>query len=153
MVLKILRYPHPLLRQRSDEVEKITPEILDLCENMVETMIESMGIGLSAVQVGKPIQILTILNNDVNNLITRETPAVVMINPKIVREFGPMIVKAEGCLSFPGKVANKRRSKTVEVRYTDRDGKTQEVRMSDLHARIFFHEYDHFFGRLLFNSK
>src|SRR5262245_26568738 len=111
MILPILKYGHPVLRQRGAPIEKITPEIQALIADMFETMYQAAGIGLAAQQIGQAIQ-LTVL--DVRAVKDRPStleiagkPAevaslmpLVLINPQI-RPFGEPATGPEGCLSFP----------------------------------------------------
>src|SRR5690606_9291753 len=110
--------PDPLLRQASAPVEQVTPEILRLADDMLETMYDAPGIGLAAIQVGVPRQMLVI---DVSREDEDKSPQV-FINPEIVRSSDDRSVYEEGCLSIPDYYAEVERPATVTVNYIDRDG-------------------------------
>lgn len=57
--LQILRFPHPFLRNKGRPVKALTPELVKLSQNMLQLMYESHGVGLAAIQVGKPVALLT----------------------------------------------------------------------------------------------
>src|SRR5438067_8872453 len=116
MILPIVKYGHPALRQKGVPIEKFTPEIARLIADMLETMYEAAGVGLAAQQIGQALQ-LTVL--DVRAVKDRPStleiggkPAdvaslmpLVLINPQI-RAFGDPATGPEGCLSFPQMYAD-----------------------------------------------
>ena len=57
--LQILRFPHPFLRNKGRFVEAVTPELVELAQHMLQLMYDSSGVGLAAVQIGKPLALLT----------------------------------------------------------------------------------------------
>src|SRR2546423_13410196 len=116
MILPIIKYGHPALRQKGQRIEKITPPIQELVANMLETMYKASGIGLAAQQVGEALQ-LTVLDvraakDRPSTLEIQGKPAevaslmpLVLINPQI-RPFGDPAEGPEGCLSFPEMYAD-----------------------------------------------
>src|ERR1700722_11280925 len=60
MILEIIKYGNPILRQKGAAIEKITPEIKKLITDMFETMRERHGVGLAAQQIGKALQLTVI---------------------------------------------------------------------------------------------
>lgn len=137
--LKIVKFGDPLLRKVSRPVEEITPRILTLLDDMVETMREAGGCGLAAVQVGVLRRVVVIE--------VEEGKVIEMINPKIVAFAGEQN-EQEGCLSNPGEYGITKRPKAVTVRATDRHGKEFELNGTDLLARAICHECDHLDGKL-----
>ena len=137
--LKIVKFGDPMLRKVSRPVTEITPRILTLLDDMVETMREAGGCGLAAVQVGVLRRIVVIEVEDGN--------VIELINPKIIAFSGEQN-EQEGCLSNPGEYGITKRPKAVTVRATDRHGKEFELSGSDLLARAICHECDHLDGKL-----
>lgn len=137
--LKIVKMGDPVLRKVCRPVDKITPRIITLIDDMVETMRAANGAGLAAPQVGVLRRIVVIE--------TEEGQLLELINPKIVAYAGEQ-EEVEGCLSIPGKWGITHRPKHVTVRALNRDGEEIEVTGSDLLARAFCHELDHLDGKL-----
>ena len=137
--LKIVKFGDPMLRKVSRPVAEITPRILTLIDDMIETMRDAGGCGLAAVQVGvlRRIVVIEIEEGEVYE----------MINPKIVAFAGEQ-TESEGCLSNPGEYGITKRPYAVTVRYTDRFGKEKELRGTELLARAICHECDHLDGKL-----
>lgn len=130
------------LRKTSKEVTEITPRILTLMDDMVETMRHANGCGLAAVQVGVLRRIV---------VIETEEGLFEFINPKIVKTSGTQ-EGVEGCLSLPGKWGITKRPQAVTVRAFDRNGKEFEVTGYDLLAKAMCHELDHLDG-ILYTDK
>ena len=137
--LKIVKFGDPMLRKVSRPVTEITPRILTLLDDMVETMRDAGGCGLAAVQVGvlRRIAVIEVEDGKVYELI----------NPKIIAFAGEQN-ESEGCLSNPGQYGITKRPKAVTVRATDRHGKECELRGEGLLARAICHELDHLDGKL-----
>ena len=142
--LQIVKEGDPILRKVSRPVTEITPRILTLLDDMVETMRAANGCGLAAVQVGVLRRIVVIE--------TEESGLIELINPEIIAESGVQ-EEGEGCLSVPGKWGITRRPAKVKVRAMDRHGKIVEDKGSDLLARAFCHELDHLDGELFIDPK
>jgi peptide deformylase len=128
----------PILRQETERVEGITPELRRLVDDMFETMHGASGIGLAAPQVGRRERLAVV---EVDNV------ALVVINPEIISREGK-VKGEEGCLSIPEVFADVERAASITIRAQDIDGKTYEVEASDLLARCLQHEVDHLHGKL-----
>ena len=128
-----------MLRKTARPVDEITPRILTLLDDMIETMREAGGCGLAAPQVGvlRRIAVIEVIEGEVIELI----------NPKIIAFSGEQN-EQEGCLSNPGEYGVTKRPANVTVRATDRHGREFEVTGSDLLARAICHECDHLDGKL-----
>ena len=137
--LQIRKIGDEVLRKHCRPVDEITPRIITLLDDMVETMRAADGCGLAAPQVGILRRIA----------VVEVEPGVVyeLINPKIVAFAGEQ-TEQEGCLSFPGNYGITKRPRAVTVRATDRHGKEYELRGTDLLARAICHECDHLDGKL-----
>lgn len=143
-VLEILKYPHPVLKKRSKEVDRIDEEVKTLIHDMAETMYEANGIGLAACQVGAPRRIIVL---DVSPLDPKQT-LFAMINPEIISEEGEIDYE-EGCLSVPDCLEKVRRKEKVRVRGMSPDGKEMEVAGEGILAIALQHEMDHINGLLI----
>jgi peptide deformylase len=158
MILDVVKYGHPVLRQKGERIETITPGIRQLIADMFETMRAAHGVGLAAQQVGRALQ-LTVL--DVREVTERPStleldgrPAdvagfmpLVLINP-VLKPFGAMVSGAEGCLSFPEIYADIERPEGVDVTAINEKGQPIAFRCGGLLARAIQHEVDHLNGIL-----
>jgi len=143
MMLEVLKYPHPKLCRRSDEVGEITPEIRKLAADMAETMYENQGIGLAATQVGECIRLVVI---DLSGPDKREDLRV-LVNPRLISKEGE-VDSEEGCLSVRDYRSTIQRAEKVVVEATDLDGKPLRFDADGLLAICLQHELDHLEGRL-----
>jgi peptide deformylase len=149
MALKeIIILPDKQLRVVSKAIEKVTPEIRKLAEDMFETMYDAPGIGLAAIQVAQPLRLITMdLAKPDENGETERKPRV-FINPEILAKSEEMSVYEEGCLSIPEYYEEVERPARVRVRFTDLDGKVHEEDAEGLYATCIQHEIDHLNGVL-----
>ena len=137
-LLEILTVPNPLLKRKSEKVEKIDDALRKTLDDMLETMYEAPGVGLAAPQVGVLRRLVVV---DVGDEIVE------LVNPEIIFTDGEQ-TGLEGCLSVPGKYGIVTRPEVVRVRAQDRNGDFFEVEDSDLTARCFCHEIEHLDGHL-----
>ena len=158
MVLEIVKYGHPVLRERGARIKEISTEVRQLIDDMFETMYDSKGIGLAAQQIGLASQLTVI---DVRGVTDRPStleiggkPAdvesimpLVLINPKIT-PLGEPVAGPEGCLSFPEIFADITRPEKVDVKALDAKGNPISFRAGGLLARAIQHEVDHLNGVL-----
>lgn len=139
MALRTIRVEgDPVLGKVSREVTEVTPKIVTLIDDMLETMYEANGVGLAAPQVGILKRIVVI---DVG-----EGP-IVMINPEIIESDGEQ-TGDEGCLSVPGKAGQVTRPNYVKARFMGEDMNEYEIEGEELLARCICHELDHLDGHL-----
>ena len=140
MDYKIVKYPDPILRQKSELIKDPTqPEVQQLILDMLKIMRANEGLGLAAPQIGKNIQLC---------VIEIEHEVFVLINPQIKKLSGDNVVSEEGCLSFPGKFLPIERADRVKVSAIEANGKKQIIRARGLLARAIQHEVDHLYGIL-----
>ena len=137
--LQIRKLGDEVLRKTCRPVDEITPRILTLLDDMVETMRAADGCGLAAPQVGilRRIVVVEVEPGEVYELI----------NPKIIA-FSGEEEDREGCLSVPGQWGLVKRPVNVTVRALNRHGETVEITGHGLLARCFCHELDHLDGTL-----
>lgn len=145
--LRVLRYPHPLLREKNTEImpEEIDLELKRVAKEMLLVMYASRGVGLAAPQVGINKRLMVFNPEGDAKAWLQE---IVMVNPKIISSSKSAEMEAEGCLSFPGMSGEVRRSEWVKVEATRLNGKKFKVKLEGWKARIFQHEYDHLDGIL-----
>ena len=136
MVLKIIKFPNPILRKKAKAVKKITPEIVKLIDNMIDTMHAAPGVGLAAPQVNKSIRLIVV---DVG------PGPIVLLNPKILEQSGSQTF-TEGCLCLPGVEAPVERASHVKVKGLDRDGEEVTIETDGFLATVLQHEIDHLQG-------
>ena len=142
-VLEVLKYPHPLLKRRSEKVERIDGETRKWIEDMTETMYHANGVGLAACQIGIPRRIIVL---DVSP-IDSEQDLLVMVNPEVISEEGE-IDHEEGCLSVPDFRSDVKRSASLIVEALDREGKPLKIEAEEHLAIVLQHEIDHLNGIL-----
>jgi len=153
MILKILKYPNPILRKRSEEIEEITPKIKRLALDMIETMIINKGLGLAAPQVSESKQMIVVhlVKNRSSEERTGLEPAI-LINPRVIDKSRETKIEEEGCLCAPGIFLKIKRAKRVKVEARDIEGKAIKIEAEGLPARILQHEIDHLNGILFFDK-
>jgi peptide deformylase len=140
----IIILPDKQLRLISKPVEKITPEIRALADDMFQTMYDAPGIGLAAIQVAVPLRLITM---DLSKKEGEKEPRV-FINPEILSSSEELSVYEEGCLSIPEYYEEVERPARVRVRFMDIDGKIHEEDAEGLYATCIQHEIDHLNGVL-----
>jgi peptide deformylase len=158
MILEIVQYGHPVLRQRCRDVEAVDDEIRQLAADMLETMHDANGVGLAAPQVGRDLRLAVIdVSHDpecvsylkVNGaeVPLEQIMPLVFINPQL--ELGnEKEYSLEGCLSIEGLRGEVRRPADVRATLPQLDGGTLTVETDGLLARALQHEIDHLNGVL-----
>ena len=140
--LEILHYPDDRLRTQAKLVEKFDSEIIQLVDDMFETMYEAPGIGLAATQVNVHQQVVVI---DVSE--EKDQP-LCLINPEIIERSGEEVTAEEGCLSVPDIYDKVQRDERVTVKAFDQHGKEYTLQAAELLAVCIQHEIDHLQGKL-----
>ena len=151
-LLRIYETPDPMLRQISTPVEKFDADLRTLIKDMFETMYEAPGIGLAAVQVGKPIRLLVMDLQEPADPDDEDSPPVkdprVFINPEILSHSESKVPYTEGCLSVPDQYAEVMRPDHIRARWLDEHGESHEQDLDGLLAICLQHEMDHLEGIL-----
>mmetsp|Transcript_75935 Transcript_75935/g.210834 ORF Transcript_75935/g.210834 Transcript_75935/m.210834 type:complete len:320 (+) Transcript_75935:52-1011(+) len=147
-VLDIKRYPHPLLRKKSKEVNEFGPQLGQLADNLFSTMYSSDdGVGLAAPQCGVNLRLMVF--NSLRTLDSQNREGdTVFVNPRIASRSKERVEMWESCLSLPKIEAPVTRPVWVEIEAMDLEGKPFTRRLENLDARVFLHEYDHLEGKL-----
>lgn len=139
MALRFIRKEKdPVLRKKTESVSKFSPQLNELIEDMIETMLDAEGVGLAAPQVGISKRIIVVKDND--NIFE-------IINPEIISGEGE-VLDIEGCLSLPGIYGEVPRFSRIEVKGLDRNKKEINISAEGFLSRIFQHEIDHLEGVL-----
>jgi len=150
VILEIIKYGHPVLREKGKRVEHVSADLRQLAADMVQTMYAADGVGLAAQQIGKAI-LLTVIDVSASELpwsISPQLPLpLILVNPAIANSTGEQTGN-EGCLSIPEVSAQIRRAATVTVRAQTLDGQEIQFDCTGLLARAVQHELDHLHGIL-----
>ncbi|MDR2199692.1 MAG: peptide deformylase [Deltaproteobacteria bacterium] len=146
-VLKILKYPDPLLRETSRPVTVFDARLRRLASDMTDTMLDAPGAGLAAPQVGELQRLIVIDDRDDSEEEEYGSKNLALVNPVIVRGEGSREEK-EGCLSVEDLKALVERFDLVEVEYQDLAGEPRRLTAGGHKAVIVQHEIDHLNGIL-----
>ena len=141
---KIVIEPDPILRKKSEILEKVDDELRGLLDDMLATMYSAPGIGLAAVQVGILKRAIVI---DVSKDKEKKNPFF-LINPEIISKSKNTSTYEEGCLSLPGYFAEIERPAECQIKYIDYFGKKKEIKATGLLSTCIQHEIDHLNGVL-----
>jgi peptide deformylase len=158
MILEIVKYGNPVLREKGREIQPTDPKIGQLAEDMLDTMHAANGVGLAAQQVGVPVQLCVI---DVAGVDDRPSAMWMGDNEVPIEDYMPLILLNpklklsqekesgnEGCLSFPEVSADIVRAEGVRCTAIRLDGSEIEFEAAGLLARALQHEVDHLHGVL-----
>jgi peptide deformylase len=158
MILDIVQYGHPVLRQKCRPVEVVDERIRQLASDMLETMVDASGVGLAAPQVGEDIRLavidvshdpecVSLLKVNGQDTALESLMPLVFINPELTFS-QEKDTAVEGCLSIRGIRAEVRRPAAVIARLPQLDGSVLEIETDGLLARALQHEIDHLNGVL-----
>ena len=129
-----------ILRKKSKEVEKVDEKIVELLNDMLETMHKYNGVGLAAPQVGILKRVIVIDLYDGNEPLK-------LVNPVILKTKGKQEVE-EGCLSFPNQYAKVVRPEEIVAEALNEKGEKIKIKAKGLLAQAICHEIDHLNGIL-----
>ncbi|HET7297294.1 MAG TPA: peptide deformylase [Burkholderiales bacterium] len=139
--LNILRYPDARLHKVAAPVTVFDDGLKRLVADMVETMYAAPGIGLAAIQVDVPKQVIVVDASE------RRDSLVVLVNPEILEATGVSDIE-EGCLSVPGIYELVERAERVKARAHDQNGNPFTLEAQGLLAVCIQHEMDHLKGKV-----
>lgn len=140
-IRRILVFPHPNLRRKANPVTEFDRSVAQLADDMLETMYESKGIGLSAVQVNLPLNLI------VTDVSEEKNAPRVLVNPQLELLSG-LQHHEEGCLSVPGFWEVVERADNIRVNAQSVKGKHFSFETSGLESVCIQHEVDHLSGKL-----
>lgn len=140
MALRTIRIKgDPVLEKECKPVKEMNERMLDLLDDLFDTMYEGNGCGLAAPQVGILRQMCVVDIGDENQYV--------FVNPVITEMEGEQ-TDSEGCLSLPGYIGTVTRAKHIKVRAFDENMEEFEMEANDFLARAIQHEIDHLHGHL-----
>ena len=143
-IREIITAPDPRLKEVSKPVDKVDDGLRALMDDMLETMYAAPGIGLAAIQVGVPKQVIVM---DLARDGEKPEPRY-FINPEILWTSDDTAVYEEGCLSVPDMYEDVERPARCRVRYLDDQGEIREEECDELLATCLQHEMYHLKGIL-----
>tara|TARA_B100000768_G_scaffold98_1_gene108 strand:+ start:40 stop:630 length:591 start_codon:yes stop_codon:yes gene_type:complete len=160
MLLPIIAYGHPVLKRKAEVINKDYPKLLELINNMFETMYNANGVGIAAPQIGLSIRIFIVDTNPFSedeSLSDEDRSELksfkkTFINPEILDENGDEWSFEEGCLSIPNIRESVLRQESIKIQYFDENFNKHIESYNGLLARVIQHEYDHIEG-ILFTDK
>ena len=142
---KILLAPHPKLRQKSESIDTVTEQEINIAKEMEKIMKAAPGVGLAANQIGILKKIVTVHFYDKEKNIDKTYS---LFNPKINFYSKETVIMEEGCLSLPKQFADIERPAFIKIEYTDENNKIIKQKKEGYEARILQHEIDHLYGKL-----
>lgn len=157
MILPIVAYGHPVLREVGKNIDAEYPQLEKLIADMWETMYASNGVGIAAPQVNRAIRLFVIDSTQIFEGMDDEekneypdAPGIkqVFINAKVLSLDGEPWPYNEGCLSIPKVREDVMRPESVELEYQDEQFQTHVKIFNGITARVILHEYDHIEGKL-----
>ena len=141
-IKEVVKAPAKVLSSKTNEVEVIDETIIELLDDLYDTMVEYDGVGIAAPQINVDLRVAIVeLGEDILE----------MINPVVLETRGEA-EDVEGCLSFPELFGLVKRPTYVKIEAADREGRIYELEAEDFEARCILHEIDHLDG-VLFDSK
>ncbi|MFD1192171.1 MULTISPECIES: peptide deformylase [Phenylobacterium] len=143
-IREILVVPNPVLKQVSQPVERVDDELRALMDDMLETMYAAPGIGLAAIQIGVPKQVIVM---DLAGPDEEKQPRY-FVNPQILDASDDTQPYEEGCLSVPDIYDEVERPAKVKLKYLNYQGQEVVEEAEGLFAVCIQHEMDHLKGVL-----
>jgi len=148
-VRKVRIYPDPCLKEVARPVEALTDEVLEVCQDLVDTMaVHERCVGLAAPQIGVSLRIVSVDVSSHPRGAEANHGHIVLINPQIL-EKAKFEMGREGCLSLPRVTANIKRAKRIVFRAQTPSGGILSTFTSNFEARAIQHEIDHLDGVLI----
>lgn len=151
-VLPIIQPDNPILRRPAARVNDFGPELQNLIDDMLDTVVDAGGAGLAGPQVAQSLRIiLARLPDDADSpdIYAEDSGKLhIVVNPIVIRRGEEMAAGVEGCLSLPGLLGDVERHQSIEIAGQDRDGRPLRLTASGWLARVFQHEIDHLDGIL-----
>ena len=157
--MEIITLPNPILKRKSNPIDKVDNKIKTLMDKMLATMYKAPGIGLAAPQIGINKRLIVMdtsprpgLKRYQEEKIEKKKEIkpnpIQMANPEIIWVSEKKEKDSEGCLSIPGFMGEVIRPFSCKVKYLDRNGESKELFAKGLLARCIQHEIDHINGIL-----
>ena len=156
--MEIITLPNPILKKKSDPIDKVDNKIKTLMDEMLNTMYKAPGIGLAAPQIGINKRLIVMdtsprpglkryQEEKIEKKEIKPNP-IQMANPEIIWVSEKKETDQEGCLSIPGFMGDVTRPFSCKVKYLDKNNESTQLRAKGLLARCILHEIDHINGIL-----
>jgi len=144
-ILNIIKAPDPRLKVPCTPLSEVDDQTRALMDDMLETMYAAPGVGLAAPQIGinKRIIVMDVARHDA------KPEPLKLVNPEVMSASDVLVLREEGCLSFPQQYAEVERPETVHIRYINENSEVKELQAEGLAAICIQHEIDHLDGVLL----
>ena len=138
--MNLVYYPDPFLDKQVKEVNLEDPgfDPIELKKEMVDLMLSSNGIGLSANQIGLDAQVF-VMGDSLEN-------STICINPTVLQYTSETVLDVEGCLSFPNIFVKVKRPKEILAKWYNENLEEQVVKIEGYSAKCYLHEWDHLHG-------
>ena len=145
-ILPILEAPHPILSKVAKPVteEQFGEELVQLINDMVDTMYDAPGVGLAAPQVGHSLQVL--VADPGNEEGESERKLYRIVNPVILEKSKETISYEESCLSVPAFYLMTKRYKRILLQWQDGMGNIHQEHFEGFPSIVLQHEMDHLRG-------
>jgi len=140
--MNLIKHPNPWLDRTVRDFDFNTMDAASIEQDMCHTMIAEKGIGLAANQVQLDAKIFVMQPQNIRG----KTKPFAVINPIIQEATTDLVLMEEGCLSFPKLYLKINRPHTIVVKYLDSEQKECIMKLTEMDARIFLHEFDHLYG-------
>jgi peptide deformylase len=140
--MNLIKHPNPWLDRTVKDFDFSNMDAVKIEQDMIHTMIAEKGIGLAANQVELDAKIFVIQPQNIQG----KTKPFAVINPIIQEATTDLVLLEEGCLSFPKLYLKISRPHTIVVKYLDSEQKECIMKLTEMDARIFLHEFDHLYG-------
>ena len=144
-VKRIITVPDKILRKISTPIDNVGNHEKKLIDDLFESMYDSNGIGLAAIQIGVPNRVIVL---DVSNKDKEKNP-MCFINPVIKKKSESLSIYEEGCLSIPDTFIEIERPSICEVEYLDYNGNKKNIKCQGLLSTCIQHEIAHCDGELI----
>ena len=149
MAVRTIRvYPDPILKQVAEPVEEIDESVVEVVQDLVDTMLDAgHSVGVAAPQIGVLQRVMVVdvskskLGRDNNHGLLE------MVNPEIIERSGSKMMR-EGCMSVPDYTGNVTRAEHIVIEFTNRNGQLRVIEASGFEAVAIQHELDHLDGLL-----
>jgi peptide deformylase len=160
IMMRITHYGESVLTSKGAPVTVFDESLVDLADEMLDTMYEANGIGLAAQQIDLAIQLCVVDvapdsgEVDFDYELDGKRPPIdlimpmALVNPVIRQVSKETDVMEEGCLSFPDIRGDVTRPTGIVVDYQDMEGGHHQLRCNGILARCIQHEVDHLNGIL-----
>lgn len=144
MIQKILTEPNNILRKKSQEVTEFNESLFNLLRDLRDTLNQTSGVGISAIQIGVPLRVFLMKSKDKKKIIE-------VINPVITSRKG-FFTYNEGCLSIPEVFEEVERSRKITVSFFNRECIKKKKTFKEFESILFQHELEHLNGGLFIDN-